>query len=166
MKLATVEEFNLASRINDIGQAMAQAYLNVVQTRDLARLNKDNIAALEEIQQLVQLNQINGNGTVADVKRVEARLVDARAVAADNEAELQNALDRFQRLVKAEPGVLKPAPDLADFTPAKVETAITLLPQTSPRMRANEMSKRAAELELESKKTSLLPQVVFKQIRH
>jgi adhesin transport system outer membrane protein len=161
MKLASVEEFNLASRINDIGQAMAQAYLNVVQTRDLARLNKDNIAALEEIQQLVQLNQTNGNGTVADVKRVEARLVDARAVAADNEAELQNALDRFQRLVKAEPGELKPAPDLADYTPAKVESAINLLPQTSPRMRSNEMSKRAAELELEAKKTSLLPQFVF-----
>ena len=151
MKLASAEEFNLAARMNDIGQAMAQAYLNLVETRDLARLNKDNIAALEEIQQLVQLNQTNGNGTVADVKRVEARLVDARAVAADNEAELQNALDRFQRLVKAEPGELKPAPDLSDYTPAKVETAINLLPQTSPRLRSDELSKRASELEIEAK---------------
>ncbi len=161
MKLASAEEFNLAARINDIGQAMAQAYLNVVETRDLVRLNADNIAALEEIQQLVQLNQTNGNGTVADVKRVEARLVDARAVAADNEAELQNALDRFQRLVKAEPGELKQAPDLSDYTPAKVETAINLLPQTSPRLRSDELSKRASELEIEAKKTSLLPQFVF-----
>ncbi|MEI6573177.1 MAG: TolC family protein [Alphaproteobacteria bacterium] len=161
MKLASAEEFNLAVRINDIGQAMAQSYLNVVETRDLSRLNKDNIAALEEIQQLVELNQTNGNGTVADVKRVEARLVDARAVAADNEAELQNALDRFQRLVKAEPGDLKPLPDLADYTPAKVEAAITLLPQTSPRIRADEMARRATELEIESKKSSLLPQIMF-----
>jgi len=161
MKLASAEEYNLAARMNDIGQAMAQAYLNVVETRDLARLNADNIAALEEIQQLVQLNQTNGNGTIADVKRVEARLVDARAVAADNEAELQNALDRFQRLVKAEPGALKPAPDLSDFTPARVEAAISLLPQTSPRLRSDELSKRASELEIEAKKTSLLPQFVF-----
>ncbi|NBR11507.1 MAG: hypothetical protein EBU00_04660 [Alphaproteobacteria bacterium] len=92
---------------------------------------------------------------------MEARLVDARAVAADNEAELQNALDRFQRLVKAEPGELKPAPDLSDYTPAKVETAINLLPQTSPRLRSDELSKRASELEIEAKKTSLLPQFVF-----
>ena len=161
MRLASVEEFNLSARINDIGQSMAQAYLNVVETRDLARLNKDNIAALEDIQKLVQLNQTNGNGTIADVKRVEARLVDARAVGADNEAELQNALDRFQRLVKAEPGDLKPVPDLADFTPAKVEAAIALLPQTSPRIRANEMAKRASELEIEAKKSSHLPQFVF-----
>lgn len=161
MKLTSAEEFGLASRINDIGQAMAQAYLNVVETRDLSRLNNDNITALEEVQQLVQLNQTNGNGTVADVKRVEARLVDARAVASDNEAELQNALDRFQRLVKAEPGELKPVPDLADYTPAKVETAIALLPQTSPRLRANEMSRRASELELEAKKSSLMPQIVL-----
>lgn len=161
MKLTSAEEFGLASRINDIGQAMAQAYLNVVETRDLTRLNNDNIAALEEIQKLVELNQTNGNGTVADVKRVEARLVDARAVASDNEAELQNALDRFQRLVKAEPGELKPAPDLADYTPAKVETAIALLPQTSPRLRASEMSRRASELELEAKKSSLMPQIVL-----
>jgi outer membrane protein TolC len=161
MKLASAEEFNLAVRINDIGQAMAQAYLNVVETRDLSRLNNDNITALEEIQKLVELNQTNGNGTVADVKRVEARLVDARAVATDNEAELQNALDRFQRLVKAEPGNLKPVPDLADYTPAKVESAIALLPQTSPRIRADEMARRATELEIESKKSSLLPQVIF-----
>ena len=161
MKLASAEEFNLAARMNDIGQAMAQAYLNVVETRDLARLNADNISALEDIQQLVQLNQTNGNGTIADVKRVEARLVDARAVAADNEAELQNALDRFQRLVRAEPGILKPAPDLSDYTPAKVEAAINILPQSSPRLRSDELSKRASELEIEAKKTSLLPQFVF-----
>jgi len=161
MRLSSAEEFNLSTRINDIGQSMAQAYLNVVETRDLARLNTENIAALEEIQQLVQLNQTNGNGTVADVKRVEARLVDARAVAADNEAQLQNALDRFQRLVKAQPGDLKPAPDLSDFTPAKVEAAIALLPQTSPRLRASEMSRRATELEIDAKKSSNMPQVVF-----
>ncbi len=161
MKLTSAEEFNLSARINDIGQAMAQAYLNVVQTRDLSRLNKDNITALEEIQKLVELNQTNGNGTIADVKRVEARLVDARAVAADNEAELQNALDRFQRLVKAEPGPLKPVPDLADYTPAKVETAIALLPETSPRLKAGEMSRRAIELEIEAKKSALMPQVLL-----
>ena len=161
MKLATAEEWNLASQINEIGQAMAQAYLNVVQTRELSRLNAENIKALEDVQELVKLNQVNGNGTVADVKRVEARLVDARAVASDNEAELQNAIDRFQRLVKSAPGELKPVPDLADFTPATVDAAISLLPQTSPKLRAGDSAKRATELEIEAKKASLKPQFLF-----
>lgn len=161
MKLASAEEFNLGARMIDIGQAMAQAYINVVAAREIARLNQENISALEEIEKLVQLNQTNGNGTVADVKRVEARLVDARSVAADNEAELQNAIDRFRRLVKAEPGDLKPVPDLSDYTPGKVETAIALLPKTSPKLRANELSRRAAEIEIEAKKASGLPLFTF-----
>lgn len=161
MRLASAEEFNLNARMIDIGQAMAQAYINVVATRELARLNQENISALEEIENLVQLNQTNGNGTVADVKRVEARLVDARTVAADNQADFQNAIDRFQRLVKAEPGELKPVPDLADYTPAAVETAIALLPKTSPKLRAGELSRRAAEIEIEAKKASGLPVFSF-----
>jgi len=159
--LVAAQRLTLESKINDIGYSTADAYLRVFQSRELAQLNNDNIAALEKIQELVKANEANGNGTVADVKRVEARLVDARAVSADTIAELQTAIDSFRRLAKSDPGELLPAPDLSEFIPKTVERSIEILKQTSPHLRSVNASIRASNLELESKKQSAKPQIVF-----
>ena len=157
--LADAQRLSLESKVNDVGYNIADAYLRVFQSRELAKLNDENIAALEKIQDLVKANEANGNGTIADVKRVEARLVDARAVSADTVAELQTAIDSFRRLVKSDPGDLDPAPDLSVFIPKTPEKSIDILKQTSPHLRALDASIRAANHELESKKQSTKPQI-------
>jgi outer membrane protein TolC len=159
--LVEAQRLALESKVNDIGYSTADAYTRVFQNRELSKLNQDNITALEKIQELVKANEANGNGTVADVKRVEARLVDARAVAADTEADLQTAVDSFRRLAKGDPGDLQPAPDLSAFIPAGPEQAIAILKRTSPHLLSLDASIRAANLELESKKQSLKPQFMF-----
>jgi outer membrane protein TolC len=157
--LAEAQRLTLESKVNDIGYSIADAYLRVFQSRELAKLNDDNIAALEKIQDLVKANEANGNGTVADVKRVEARLVDARAVSADTIAELQTAIDAFRRLAKSDPGDLQPAPDLSDFIPKTAERSIEILKQTSPHLRSVDSSLKASNFELEAKKQSTKPQI-------
>ncbi len=158
-QLVEAQRLTLESKVNDIGYSIADAYLRVFQSRELAKLNDDNIAALEKIQDLVKANEANGNGTVADVKRVEARLVDARAVSADTIAELQTAIDSFRRLARSDPGDLQPAPDLSDFIPKTAERSIEILKQTSPHLRSVDASLKAANLELEAKKQSTKPQI-------
>jgi len=160
-KLTDQQRLSLEARVNDIGFSIADAYIRVIEARDLSALNTDNIAALEKIQGLVQANASNGNGTLADVKRVEARLVDARSVSADTEAELQNAVDAFRRLVKSDPGDLKPAPDLASFAPLTAARSLEILKITSPRLRAGEASIRAVNLELEAKKAAQKPKFIL-----
>ena len=159
--LTDAQKLALEAKVDDIGFAIADAYIHVFETRELSKLDAENIAALEKIQALVQANDANGNGTLADVKRVEARLVDARSVSADTEAELQNAIDAFRRLVKSDPGDLKEAPDLAPFAPPNAAKAIEILRQTSAHLRSIRETVKAANLELEAKKAGQKPQIIF-----
>lgn len=161
VKLKSSEDYNLATKIDEIALSVADAYMKVVQARELSRLNKDNIEALEKIQDLVVANQTNGNGTVADVKRVEARLVDARTVAADIEAEMQNAVDRFRRLVKQDPGDLIPTPVLTKFIPKSPAIALQMLPHSSVHLLSIDATIRSIELELKAKRQGNMPQLVL-----
>ncbi len=161
VKLTESQQLALEAKVNEVGYGIADAYLRVFETRELSKLNADNIAALEKIQNLVQANESNGNGTLADVKRVEARLVDARAVSADTEAELQNAIDSFRRLVKSDPGELKPAPDLSGFAPSDATKGLEIVKQTSSHLKSIDATLKAANLELEAKKASLKPQFLL-----
>ena len=161
VSLKASEDYNLSAKIDDIAISVADAFMKVVEARELSRLNKMNIEALQKIQDLVIANQNNGNGTIADVKRVEARLVDAKTVAADTEAELQNANDRFRRLVKAEPGNLRPAPILTSFIPKSPSMAIEMLPHSSSHLLSIDSAIRGIDMELKSKKQGLMPQLVL-----
>ena len=160
-KLAESQKLALEAKVNDIGYSIADAYLRVFETRELSKLNTDNINALVKIQDLVKANESNGNGTLADVKRVEARLVDARSVSADTEADLQNAIDSFRRLVKNDPGELQPAPDLSPYAPPNAAKSLEILKQTSSHLQSIDASLKAANLELEAKKASMKPQFLL-----
>ena len=160
-KISESQKLALESKVNDIGYSIADAYLRVFETRELSKLNADNIEALVKIQDLVKANESNGNGTLADVKRVEARLVDARAVSADTEAELQNAIDSFHRLVKNDPGELQPAPDLSSYAPPNAAKSLEIVKLTSSHLKSIDASLKAANFELESKKASMKPQFLL-----
>lgn len=161
VKLSKSEDYNLQDKREDIALKVAYAYLQVSESRKLVQLNRENVQALEKILDLVKANQANGNSTIADVKRVEARLVDARAVNADTEASLQNGIDQFRRLVQAEPAELLPAPDFSSFLPKSAEIAVAVLSKTNPRLLSIEASEEAARNELKAQKAGILPKLMF-----
>jgi|694.fasta_scaffold149285_4 outer membrane protein TolC len=161
VKLGNSEEHSLHDKREEIALKVAYAYLQISESRRLTQLNRDNVLALEKILDLVKANQANGNGTIADVKRVEARLVDSRAVSADTEASLQNGMDQFRRLVRAEPAALLPAPSFASFVPKTAEIAVALLPRTNPKLLSIEASEEAARKELQAQKAGTLPKIML-----
>ncbi|MFM8701018.1 MAG: TolC family protein [Hyphomicrobiales bacterium] len=161
VKLGTSEEYNLQDKREEISLRVAYAYLQISESRNLTQLNRDNVLALEKILDLVKANQANGNGTIADVKRVEARLVDSRAVSADTEASLQNGMDQFRRLVRAEPAALLPAPGLASVIPRTADLAVALLPRTNPKLLSIEASEEASRQELHAQKKGTLPKIML-----
>ena len=156
VKLGNSEEYSLHDKREEIALKVAYAYLQISESRRLTQLNRDNVLALEKILDLVKANQANGNGTIADVKRVEARLVDSRAVSADTEA-----MDQFRRLVRAEPAALLPAPSFASFVPKTAEIAVALLPRTNPKLLSIEASEEAARKELQAQKAGTLPKIML-----
>ena len=161
IKLSKSEDYNLQDKREEIALRVAYAYLQISESRDMARLNRDNVQALEKVLDLVKANQANGNGTIADVKRVEARLVDAKAVSADTEAGLQNGMDQFRRLVRAEPAELLPAPKYSSFLPKSADLAVEVMPKTNPKLLAIEAAEEAARQELKAQKAGSLPKLMF-----
>lgn len=57
VSLKKSEDYNLATKIDEIALSVSDAYVKVVEARELSRLNKDNIEALQRIQDLVIANQ-------------------------------------------------------------------------------------------------------------
>jgi outer membrane protein TolC len=136
--------------IEDVTQSVATAYLKVQETRDLLLLATDNVAAIQEILELLVESQRNGNATMADVARVRGRLVEAEALRADQDFGQKIAADRFRILVQQPPGPLTAFPDFSKTIPQDRVKAIELMVRNNPRMIAVNEQISAAEAEIRS----------------
>lgn len=145
--------------VDEVTQSVAGAYLRVQETRELLQLAADNVAAIQEILELLVESQRNGNATLADVARVKGRLVEAEALRADQEFALKIAQDRFRILVQQSPGPLAPFPDFSAVVPKDRAKAIELMVRNNPRMIAAQQTINAAEAEVRSLNGSNKPRV-------
>lgn len=155
------EQFKLQEQTDDVVNKVTDIYLRIIEQRDLMAAATENVAALEKLSRLVEDNERNGNGTLADSKRVRSRLVDGQTGLADAKSELQTGADRFRRLVRAYPGALKPAPSLIALIPKTPDGAIAEASRNNPRIKALEQALAAARHEVESQRKSALPKLHF-----
>jgi adhesin transport system outer membrane protein len=155
------EQLRVIGTAEDIAVNAARAYLNVLEKRELLALASANLAALRDLARLVDENQRAGNGTLADVKRISARVVDAESAEGDQSFELQNAIDTFRRLVRAEPGALKPAPLLDRAVPDSEKAAIEQAFAANPSVLASVAAVRARRAEIAFTKESDLPKLTL-----
>ena len=153
------ELFKVFDQAEDIAQKVTQAYLKVVEQRGLLREADDNATALQEIFRLVEENERNGHGTVADVKRVRARLLDAQTIKSDAEAELRNAADRFERLARVQPNGLRALPSLSWAIPRSTGDALALVASNNPKIAALDAAVQANRHEYESQRANMGPRV-------
>jgi adhesin transport system outer membrane protein len=155
------ETLKLHEQTEDVTNKVQEVYLRLLEQRELLSAATENVAALEKIAKLVEDNEKNGNGTVADIKRVRSRLVDGQTAQADAKSELQTGSDRFRRLVRVPPGPLKPAPALSNLIPRSPDLAIAAIGKGNPRIRALEETLKAARHEAEAQKANAKPKVSF-----
>jgi outer membrane protein TolC len=131
----------------------------VLEQRALLNLVDEVIAAHEHLARVIAAHAREGHGTVADVQRVNSRLVDVRAIRADVSLQQQLAEDQFERLTKINPGRLTAAPNLRGRVPATSQIAINAMLTANPRLAALQNTARASQKELESQRASTLPRI-------
>jgi adhesin transport system outer membrane protein len=141
----------------DVAYSVSQAYLNVLQQRELLKLADENLAALKDIARLVDENERNGNATLADVKRARARVLDAQTFRSDQDYQLHLATDRFRRLARAEPGALRAPKPLSRNLPATKEAALQEAYRANPAILSLQSSIVAGKRELDAVKLGTLP---------
>ncbi|WP_158266648.1 TolC family protein [Alsobacter soli] len=145
--------------VEDVALSAAQAYASLQQSRELLALAKDNLESLKGIASLINRNEQNGNGTQADLKRVQARVADAEAIVVDQDYETKLAIERFKRLVQAEPGALRKAPDLRAALPANSNAAFDEAIKRSPRILSAVTTVQSARAEADSLRLGDLPKI-------
>jgi outer membrane protein TolC len=157
--LRDAEKLRLREKIDDVAGKTAQAYLRVLENRALLSLVDEVVAAHLELARVVAAHAQEGHGTNADVQRVNARLVDVRAIRADVSLQLSAAEDQLERLTRVHPGQLAPTPDLRRRIPASDAAATALMLSNNPRLAAIQTTTRSSEKELEAQKASTLPRI-------
>jgi TolC family type I secretion outer membrane protein len=157
----SAQNFRTMDRAEEIARRMADAYLKILEQRALLRAADTNLAETRKLADLVRANQKDGNGTVADVSHIDARMVEAQTIRTNLQSDLGAAEDQFRRLAKANPGELKPPPSLARLIPPQVDQAIATAETSHPRLLSLRAMGASVQAELDNKRNSRLPRVSF-----
>ncbi|MEZ5840905.1 MAG: TolC family protein [Hyphomicrobiales bacterium] len=149
----------LKDRIEEISLDTVNAYLRILEQRELVGLADEQLAAHQKLARIVEENEKDGNSTVADVKRVAARLVDVETERTNLDNDLQSSIDKFRRLARVEPGRLVRPPLLRNTVPANSKVAIEQVVTSNPRLLGLEKQIDASNRELDSQLSKFKPKV-------
>lgn len=155
------QRFRMISRIDQVAIETVAAYLNLMEQRTLITAAEENLETHVEFEELVRLNEANGNGTQADVERIVARRIDAQTLLTDLEAALEDAADQLERLTRVRPGRLADPRSIDRLVPRSAEQALGKLTEFNPDLLAVEAARQAAEYALASQRAKTMPRVEF-----
>lgn len=144
VKARDAQTLKTMASIEDVSLATTQAFLAVQQNRDFLRISQDNLKALKNIANLIGLSEQNGNGTKADLQRVNARVLDAQSSLADQDYELKLSIEKLKRLIHAEPGELDIGKTFPTALPPSPGAALNEALVRSPSILAEQASLEAA----------------------
>lgn len=140
---------------------LTNAYLDVLETRDLARITNKNIVQIHKFKNLVELNLQEGNASVADLKKVEARLENARAIFVDLKANYQTARESFKKITDFYPTNLRSPPQLSAYEKANFASDEYRLLDKKHKLNAVRKDIESLNRKLESIQVSRLPALKF-----
>lgn len=97
---------------------LTNAYLDVLETRALVHITNRNIQQIHKFKNLVNTNLEEGNASVADFKKVEARLENANSGFVDLKTNYETARENFKKITDFYPRNLKSPPRLSAYEQA------------------------------------------------
>jgi outer membrane protein, adhesin transport system len=148
----------VAQTAESIALRTVQAYLEVLRTRELARIADENTAShartLEQVRTLAQ----SGVGRMADVQQAAARLAQADAAASFAKGQLDQAVAGYRHVVGRGPGALERPALGPNAAPPNVEAAIERAFNHAA-VRAAQKEREAAHAERAFSRTRFAPRV-------
>jgi outer membrane protein len=150
---------DLRAAENDLITRLAQAYFDVLATKDVLATAQANKKALAEQLASAKRNFEVGNATITDTREAQARfdLATAQELAATNEVQVKSlALDQLVGQSNVTPRALKVPVVMPPLEPANVEDWVGQV-NTAPAVRKAEIAQRYAKLETAKAKAGHLP---------
>jgi adhesin transport system outer membrane protein len=128
--------FQIRDSEEDIALQATQAYLSVLEGRDIVELAEENVRAHVEVHHDVRLRAQQGGGSIADVRQAEARLALAQTRLTELRGDLRDAESDFIETVGTMPDDLELPEPPEDAMPAGVEEAVEKSIAGNPAIRA------------------------------
>ena len=104
--LLNAADYSFTDTREAIAFRAAESFLDVIRTRELVALARDNVAAHEKMRGNVEAKSDRGVGNRADVEQAVARLALARSVLTAREGALRESVARYVRIVGSPPDEL------------------------------------------------------------
>lgn len=153
------ERLRLADQAEDIALRTVNAYLNVLEQRELITLMDRVVADDNAFANLVKLSEQQGNGTVADVNRIKSKVIEVEAVRTDLMTSMKAAEDEFSRLTKIDPAMVRQSPRGLPRIPGSFDVALEAAKRSNPSLLAWSANGVSIEHALASQQAQRLPRV-------
>ena len=157
--LIDAERLRLADQAEDIALRTVNAYLNLLEQSELTTMIDNTVAQQRKLADLVKLSQQNGNGTKADVDRIQSKVIETEAMRSDINTAYHVALDEFHRLTGLEPKQVKRPKSLNSNIPKTAEKAIDEAQIANPSLLALRSTAVAFDHQLDEVKSQNRPRL-------
>ncbi|MBR2688776.1 MAG: TolC family outer membrane protein [Aquamicrobium sp.] len=139
--------------------AAAQAYMNVIHDRQVAKLTEQNLKFLTEQVRAARSRFEVGEGTRTDVAQAEAQRSTAQAQVSAAQAQALASAGVYRQIVGDQPGKLKAPSTLGKLLPSSIENAIAAANNENPAILANQHLVDASGFGVKAAEGALLPQL-------
>ena len=157
--IVDAERLRLADQAEDIALRTVNAYLNLLEQRELIVLMDKVVADDNAFANLVKLSEQQGNGTIADVSRIRSKVIEVEAVRTDLMTSMKAAEDEFSRLTKIDPALVRQSPRGVPRIPASFDVAMEAAKRSNPSLLAFSATGASIDHQLASQQAQRLPRV-------
>ena len=159
--LIDAEKLKLADQAEDIALRTVNAFLNLLEQKELIGLIDHTVSQQRALADLIRLSQQGGNGTKADLDRVQAKVIETEALRTDIKTAYQTALDEFHRLTSLEPRQVRRPKALPGRVPKTIEQAIAQARAQNPALLALDSTGVAFNHQIDGLNAQGLPKIEF-----
>ena len=159
--LVAAERLKLADQAEDIALRTVNSYLNLLEQQELLGIIDRTVSQQRALAGLVTLSQESGNGTKADVDRIQAKVIETEAVRSDINTAYRVSLDEFLRLTSLQPTRVHRPKSMKAMIPKTVEEAIAVAQRTNHSLLALRTTSEAYDHQIAGLKAQNMPKLDF-----
>lgn len=146
---------------------VAEVYLDVLRQQELVRISERSLKIHLDLYNKVESRSRSGVGRKADIDQAMGRVALARANLIADQANLQSADSKYQRVVGNIPGNLAPPPDKSQKLPKDLDQLLKVTLENNPLLKAAQSELDAAQAQRDVARSPNYPSLdlVFQQSR-
>lgn len=155
------EKWRLQSALEDTSLQVIDAYLKVLERRDLVKLSEDNLKVHNDIYQQIEQRTRQGVARSSDLAQIEGRRARANANLVSSRNNLMDAESEYQALVGDIPGVLAQPGSYSLELPGSLDEALKQARKHHPGLQAAIFDARSSQSQYSTTKSSFFPTLDF-----